>query len=265
MGRLFYCVVLISALLQTYGCSDDATPVAVNDMRAVDARSNEGPQKTDMAAPRVDSRLPTPADSGKPASDAALGFFFLNEVIAFNGMGDYRQYPDSDMFSAVSGELTILAWIQPAVLQFPKSESVGYVNWMGKGEPGEYEWTFRIYNEDNADKTPSRIVFAVFNRDGTKEANVSFQDLLEANKWIHVAAKIEGGKIQIFKDGIVRQEMIYVPDVTLGNGTAPLRIGTREFNSFFQGKMAKIRIYNKPLLASEIYAIYAAEKTQINP
>jgi hypothetical protein len=40
------------------------------------------------------------------------------------------------------------------------------------------------------------------------------------------------------------------------NGTAPVRIGTRDFNSFFQGAVDDLRIYDRVLNPAEIEALY---------
>jgi len=37
------------------------------------------------------------------------------------------------------------------LMSFPNSESTGYVHWMGKGETGQQEWTFRMFNETTTD------------------------------------------------------------------------------------------------------------------
>src|SRR5262252_5199678 len=92
-----------------------------------------------------------------------------NYDLVFDGEDDYIEIADDADFSvATTGQLTISASIRPDVLTFPAFQSTGYVHWMGKGEAGQYEWTFRMYNENTTDVPPrsNRISFYVFNSDG---------------------------------------------------------------------------------------------------
>jgi len=90
-------------------------------------------------------------------------------VLVFDGQDDYVEIPDSPDFSVVTtGQLSVSAWIRPDVLTFPVFQSTGYVHWMGKGEAGQHEWVFRMYNEETTDTPPrpNRISFYVFNPGG---------------------------------------------------------------------------------------------------
>jgi hypothetical protein len=40
------------------------------------------------------------------------------------------------------------------------------------------------------------------------------------------------------------------------NGTAPVRIGTRDFKSYFKGAIDDIRIYNRALSAFEVAQLF---------
>lgn len=72
--------------------------------------------------------------------------------LVFDGQDDYIEIPDSPDFSvATTGQISISAWIRPDVLTFPVSQSTGYIHWMGKGESGQHEWVFRMYNLNTAD------------------------------------------------------------------------------------------------------------------
>ena len=71
----------------------------------------------------------------------------VNYDLVFDGEDDYIEIPDHADFSvATTGQLCVSAWIRPDVLTFPVSQSTGYVHWMGKGEAGQHEWMFRMYN-----------------------------------------------------------------------------------------------------------------------
>ena len=94
----------------------------------------------------------------------------MAEAIAylrFDGVQTYIEVPSSAEFSiAPSGGLTISAWIRPETLSFTNTEGSGYVHWLGKGEKERYEWTFRMYSQDNSEGRGNRISFYVFNPGG---------------------------------------------------------------------------------------------------
>jgi hypothetical protein len=116
--------------------------------------------------------------------------------LVFDGEDDYIEIPDSADFSvATTGQLSVSAWIRPDVLTFPVFQSTGYVHWMGKGEAGQHEWVFRMYNQDT-------------------------------------------------------------------HGTAPLRIGTRDRESFFLGAIREVRIWSRALTAAEVDVLYGGSVPQ---
>src|SRR5260370_16996889 len=94
----------------------------------------------------------------------------------------------ADLSVGSTGQLSVSAWIRPDVLTFPVSQSTGYVHWMGKGEIGQHEWAFRMYNVDTSDIPPrlNRISFYVFNFDGGQGIGSPFQDPLQAAPMIHL-------------------------------------------------------------------------------
>lgn len=42
------------------------------------------------------------------------------------------------------------------------------------------------------------------------------------------------------------------------NGSAPLRFGTRDFNSYFDGDIDDVSIFDRKLTATEVQALYTA-------
>lgn len=187
----------------------------------------------------------------------------------FDGAGQYIEVPAAPELSVSPKGLTVSAWMMPDALTFPNSEGSGYVHWMGKGEERRQEWTFRMYNQSNTEKPPrpNRISFYVFNPDGGLGVGSYFQDPVEPGRWIHVTGVVDGERIYIYKNGALQRcdefqgaadgachghpEVIH-PEP----GDAPLRIGTRDSRSFFQGGLAEIRIWERALSAAEIQALY---------
>jgi Concanavalin A-like lectin/glucanases superfamily len=122
-------------------------------------------------------------------------------TLQFDGIKDYVEIADDAGLSvATTGSLTVAAWIRPDVLTFPNSESTGYVHWMGKGDIGEQEWTFRMYNETTTDVPPPPS-FYVFNPQPGKGVGSYFQEPIQPGEWIHVAGITDGQNISMYKNG----------------------------------------------------------------
>src|SRR5215472_13938319 len=119
--------------------------------------------------------------------------------LVFDGETNYIEIPDSP-------DLSVAAWMRPDVLTFPVSESTGYVHWMGKGEPGQREWVFRMYNEQPTDDPPrpNRISFYVFNLAGGGGIGSYFQEPIIAGEWLHVVGTADGERTAIYKNGVFK-------------------------------------------------------------
>ena len=190
-----------------------------------------------------------------------------NSYLNFDGVHSYVEIPGSADFSvATTGQLTVSAWIQPETIEpgtlvFPNTEGGGesYVHWMGKGEARRQEWTFRIYSADNTVGRANRISFYVFNLAGGIGVGSHYQDPsnpVQPGVWIHVVGAADGEKTYIYINGQLIQSNVYSGSITPQHGTAPLRIGTRDFNSYFEGQIREVRVWNRLLSAAEISALY---------
>ena len=188
-------------------------------------------------------------------------------VLQFNGTKtNYIEIPDDAAFSiATTGSLTVSAWMRPDTLTFPISEGGGagdnsYVHWLGKGEDGQQEWTFRMYNDDTSEARPSRISFYVFNPTappgGTVNLGVGayFPGPVTVGEWINVVGVADGGQqaTVIYKNGAPEDQQPWTKEnIVPVHGTAPVRIATRDFNSFFLGAIREVRFWNRALTAAE--------------
>ena len=180
---------------------------------------------------------------------------------AFNGENAYFEIPDVPQLEVTkTGILTIEAWMRPDVEDFPKSEK-GYVHWMGKGVSGQHSWVARMYNKTGNDR-PQRISGYSFNLIGGLGAGSYFQDVIPKETWVHYVlvintikrdSKYPTGYTKIYKDGKVRdQDSLKGYDIIPEDGTAPTRIATRDFNSFFKGAIAKVAVYDYELGSDRI-------------
>lgn len=185
-----------------------------------------------------------------------------DSYLHFDGLQSYIEISDDSDFSLPTrGELTISAWIRPETLTFPKSEK-GYVHWLGKGVPGEQEWVFRMYSADNTVGRANRISFYLFNLAGGEGTGSHYQDSthpVQAGVWLHVVGAADAERTHIYVNGSKKDSDVYTSTIQPQRGTAPVRIGTRDFNSYFQGEIREIRFWNRKLDDSEIAALYASD------
>lgn len=187
----------------------------------------------------------------------------------FDGSGQYLEIADAAALSpAGSGVITIEAWIRPDVLQFGNEEGTGYVHWLGKGESDNYEYVARMYSADNAEDRPNRISGYAFNKNGGLGAGSYFQDDIRAGTWIHyvlvINSKAAGGDYphgytKVFRDGVLRDQddlSINGRVIAPTRGSAPLRVGTSNLESFFEGGIGKVAVYDSELSPDRIARHY---------
>ena len=186
-----------------------------------------------------------------------------SHATVFDGATQYLEVPDADDLSVTAtGILTIEAWIRPDTLQFTNEEGSGYVHWMGKGAPSHHEYVGRMYSLTNTESRPNRISGYSFNLTGGLGTGSYFQDSVSVGEWIHFVliintintnAQYTTGYTQIYKNGEQRdKDALTSYDTIPGNGAAPFRIGTKDMQSFFEGAIGKVAIYDYELPATTI-------------
>jgi Concanavalin A-like lectin/glucanases superfamily len=187
-------------------------------------------------------------------------------VQQFDGVEQYVQFPDAnDLSVTTTGRLTIEAWMRPHTLQFPDDERSGYVHWMSKGAAGQQEYVARMYSKVNTEDRPNRISGYAFNPGGDEGVGSYFQDPdVTTDTWVHYVLVINIadtspsfpiGYTKIYRDGDQR-DMDSLADLNIipANGTAPFRIATRDFQSYFQGRIGKVAVYDYELTEADIDA-----------
>jgi hypothetical protein len=189
--------------------------------------------------------------------------------LQFSGNGDYAEIPSAPDLSFGPEGFTVSAWLKPDTLEFRRTEGSGYVYWMGKGEPSRYEWAARMYSYTNSEKPPrpNRISFYLFNLDGGLGEGSYTQEPIRAGEWIQITAWANRGQTAIYRNGVYVRCDEY--DGPAGQGcqahdqrihptpaNAPLRLGTRDLKSFFQGGLSQVRIWNRALENTEIQKVF---------
>jgi hypothetical protein len=184
------------------------------------------------------------------------------------------------------------AWLRPDTLNFPSVErNSDYIHWLGKGErsdtEGNQEWTFRMYNHfDPLDSPsrPNRISFYLFNPQGGLGVGSYVQVPVHKGRWIHIVGVADSTRTYLYKDGqYIRCDTYRGPAhgsceihyqvppnqnlqliIDPQAGPAPLRLGTKDLGSFFEGGLTRGRLWNRALNAIEISALYSADLTPLN-
>jgi len=188
--------------------------------------------------------------------------------LQFSGDAEYVEIPSARDLSFGGAGFTVSAWLKPDTLEFPRTEGSGYVYWMGKGEKDRYEWAGRMYSYTNREKPPrpNRISFYVFNLDGGLGEGSYSQQPVRPGEWIQITATANRGDTAIYRNGqYVRCDEYDGPAghgcqahgerIHPAPGDAPLRLGTRDLKSFFQGGLAQVRLWNRALARAEIQKI----------
>jgi hypothetical protein len=193
-----------------------------------------------------------------------------DQAASFNGVNQYLQVPSASALSVPhAGCLTVEAWVRPATLQFRHEEGAGYVYLLGKGVPGKYEYALRMYSHSNADtpERPNRLSAYAFNLAGGLGSGSYFQDAVSVSSWIMVAFVIDAesssawpyGYVAIYRDGELRgQVSLSQYHVRPKASNAPFRVATRDMDSYFQGAIAKVAIYDYALSGADISETYGA-------
>ena len=90
---------------------------------------------------------------------------------------------------------------------------------------GQREWTMRIYSADNTVGRANRISFYLFNLSASYGVGAYVQETVVPGNWIHLIATVNGTNIRLYKNSVLKYTEPYSAS-NLGNGHAPIRIGT---------------------------------------
>jgi hypothetical protein len=137
----------------------------------------------------------------------------------------------------------------------PNQEGTGHVHWLGKGESGQQEWVARMYQQGNEEGRENRISFYAFNLSGGLGAGSYVQESVTPGEWIHYVGELDDLSTFIFENGEQKDaDALSDYSITPENGTAPVRIGTRDLGSFFEGAITRVALYAGKLDAARIRA-----------
>jgi hypothetical protein len=188
-----------------------------------------------------------------------------DHFLRYNGSTSYVEVPSASALGVGPAGLTVAVWMRPDALSFPQTEgsrpTEQYVHWLGKGEAGKHEWTFRMYSQ-TAPPGPraNRISFYVFNLSGGRGCGSYFQDAVVAGQWIHVVGVVNPAThhTAIYKNGELRHEDNYGGIIDPAAGSAPLRFGTKDMASYFDGAIGPVYLWSRALSAAEIRELFGS-------
>jgi hypothetical protein len=168
---------------------------------------------------------------------------------------------------ASSGKgLSVEVWMRPDELSFAGEKSKDpkdpYIHWLGKGEAGAQEWGFRFYS-DRAAERPNRISAYIWNADGAEGAGAYFQDRLTPRQWMHIVATYDdpgqpNAQVRIYRDGVASPNngspgTLYQSfNIKPTAGAAPVRLGTRDLQSFLTGGLDEAAVYPYVLTPEQV-------------
>jgi hypothetical protein len=188
----------------------------------------------------------------------------------FDGLGQYLQVPSAPQLSVPhTGCLTVEAWVRPDTRQFPREQGSGYAYILGKGTAEEQEYALRMYSYSNSENPPrpNRVSAYVFNLAGGQGSGAYFQDPVQPGTWMMVTFAVDSrpsaawpkGYIALYKNGVLRGKVSLGQfNVTPHAATAPFRVASRDLESYFQGAVGKVAVYDSVLSAADISATYKA-------
>lgn len=213
------------------------------------------------------------------------GVGFSSAGATFNG-SNYITLPDSNDFSVTTtGELSIVVFQTPTNWAEGSRGSNGYCHWMGKGATSTtQEWTFRHYfdPDTSGQNRPRRTSVYHYSPADTlnndhQGAGSYFQDadatgverVIVANMDATTTSGVAGagpnfpGAVWLYKNGVLRDSDGFenggTYNIDPANTGSPVRIGTRDLQSFFIGRIRRVAFFNRKLTAAEIARINDAQ------
>ena len=159
-------------------------------------------------------------------------------AIAFDG-SNYIEVPHAPAIgSEVTEGLTVMAWFNSNV---PLDASGAGNRMLEKGNNYFFLQGVR----------PGGMNFLVKNGGANFTAGIG--DSLEAETWYHIAGVFDGATAKTYIDGELKGS-VDVPG-PIDDNQLPLRIGSDDGNSFFNGLMDQVLIWKRPLSPAEIRAV----------
>ena len=162
-------------------------------------------------------------------------------ALQFDGASTWVTINDSPSLDLTSG-MTLEAWVNPSSL------TGSWRTVLLKEQAGAM--IYALYAETDTDQ-PSGHVYT------SAEYDTRGPGLLPTGAWTHLAATYDGATLSIFVNGVLASSKTVGNNILTSGGV--LRIGGNSiWGEYFDGLIDEVRVYNRPLSASEIQADMSA-------
>ena len=158
-------------------------------------------------------------------------------VVDFDGSNDYIDC-GNDSSLELAGDITITAWINPT----GADSSQGIVT---KRDGGGTNYYFALDSS-----TPPKLTLYDGSGSGTSTGTIT------KDSWQHIAISIDSG--------VTNGSIFYINGIASGTATltitandAPLVIGRRLSDNYYEGSISSASVYNTAKSAEEVYALYS--------
>ncbi|HWM63912.1 MAG TPA: LamG domain-containing protein [Solirubrobacterales bacterium] len=162
----------------------------------------------------------------------------FGSAIYLDGSNDYVEVADATDLD-LTEEFTLETWVRPDVV-----DSWEPVIWKGTE-------TFYSYSLGAAGETPG-VPEGFLADEASSWVDVEGEEVLPANTWSHLALSFDGAHLRLYVNGELIDKEVAPKNTENSNG--PLLIGATDEESFFNGRIDEVRIYDRALDAGEIAA-----------
>ena len=157
-------------------------------------------------------------------------------ALLFNGTNAAVAIPDAASLHLTTG-MTLEAWVQPTAAQGTVWRTI-----MLKERPGGL--SYALYANTSAGR-PSADINIGSDQSAAGTAG------LAVNAWTHVAATYDGATLRLYVNGTLVRSVAAAGSLVAATGS--LRFGGNSiWSEWFKGYIDEVRIYNRPLSATEI-------------
>src|SRR5437868_3392260 len=173
-------------------------------------------------------------------SGASLVPGHSGSALSFNGTSSWLTVPDSSALD-LSSAMTLEAWVEPTAAQ-------GTARRFIVGKEGTGELAYGLYSNTGM-STPAGGLS--LNGGGAGEQIARGPTMLPVGSWSHLAVTYDGATVSLYVNGT---DVADVPATgNIDATTGALRIGGNSvLGEYFNGLIDDLRVYNRPLSATEI-------------
>ena len=181
----------------------------------------------------------------------------INQALSLSGSNGYVEIPHSSTFN-ITDQITLEAWVYPSqwdnTIEYNGVDNSYENSILTKAPDKDYGvWNLHYKTENNRG-----FRFEIKTDDDQLHALYETTFSQDTNKWYHIVGVYNGNKMYLYLNGVLNNSI----DVSgaIKTNDAPLRIGKQWWwnwiNSYWDGSIDEVKIYNRALSASEILEHY---------